>query len=142
MERRGRKPLATKHVERLDGSQQAKLRLTTILETMRGELTIPEACRRLGMCESRFHALRHRWLQESLELLEPRRAGRPSKQPQTSPREEELVEDNARLEKDLQVARAQREVAEVMAVTGSAGATKKKRPAPVHRRRHNQRRPR
>jgi Helix-turn-helix domain len=127
MERRGRKPLATQHVQQLDGSQQAKLRLTTFLDTIAGGLTIADACKRLGICPSRFHALRHRWLQGSLDVLEPRPAGRPGKPPQTSPREAELMSDNARLEKDLQLAQAQREVVEVMALLPSlAGPIKKK----------------
>jgi hypothetical protein len=45
--------------------------------------TVPEACAALQIGESRFHALRNEWLQESLELLEPRRAGRPPKSSQT-----------------------------------------------------------
>ena len=77
MARKGRKPLATGHVERLSGSELAKLRLTTLLQTLRGELTVPEACARLEIGESRFHALRNQWLQEALELLEPRPLGRP-----------------------------------------------------------------
>ena len=77
MTRMGRKPLATGHVDRLQGSEPAKQRLTVLLETLRGELPVPEACARLGIGESRFHALRGAWLQEALELLEPRPLGRP-----------------------------------------------------------------
>ena len=65
----GRKPLATGHVDRLDGSERAKQRMTIILETLRGQMTIPGVCQALGVCESRFHALRQDWLQASLELL-------------------------------------------------------------------------
>jgi hypothetical protein len=77
--RRGRRPLAAGHVEHLNGSELAKLRLSLILRTMLGELSVAEACAELEVCESRFHALRTHWLQESLELLEPRRTGRPPK---------------------------------------------------------------
>jgi hypothetical protein len=56
MGRKGRKPEGTGHVERLSGSEVAKQRLTTILETLAGKITVPEACARLGIREARFHA--------------------------------------------------------------------------------------
>lgn len=143
MKRRGRKPLATRHVDRLDGSELAKLRLETILDTMRGEITIPAACERLGVGEARFHALRHQWLQEALQLLEPRRVGRPLKEEQTSPREQELISENARLASEVQVAQTKREVAEIMAVSDVGNASKKKMRAQRARQlRATQRRPR
>lgn len=126
MKRRGRKPLATAHVQRLDGSELAKQRLETILETMRGTLTIPAACQRLGVCESRFHALRQRWLQESLQLLEPRPVGRPAKAVAADSAETEVASENSRLQKELQLAETKREVAEIMAATATVGAAKKK----------------
>ena len=76
-QRLGRKPLTTEHVNTLAGSSRAKDRLRVILETLRGELTIPDACSLLGIGEAQFHHLRHTWLQEAVELLEPRRVGRP-----------------------------------------------------------------
>jgi hypothetical protein len=143
MKRRGRKPLATRHVDRLDGSELAKLRLETILDTMRGEITIPAACQRLGVGEARFHALRQQWLQEALQLLEPRRVGRPLKEEQTSPREQELISENARLASEVQVAQTKREVAEIMAVSDVGNASKKKMRAQRARQlRAAQRRPR
>lgn len=126
MKRRGRKPLATAHVQRLDGSELAKQRLETILETMRGTLTIPAACQRLGVCESRFHALRQQWLQESLQLLEPRPVGRPAKAVAADSAETEVACENSRLQKELQLAETKREVAEIMAATATVGAAKKK----------------
>ena len=83
MVRVGRKPRAEALVEQLDGSPFAKLRLEMFIRTMRQDLTVPEACGELGIGESRFHELRNQWLQESLQSLEPRPAGRPPKQPQT-----------------------------------------------------------
>ena len=77
--RTGRKPTGPQIVERLEGSPSAKQRLEVILETIAGQLTIPEACARLRICESRFHELRNRTLQATLKTLEPRRLGRPSK---------------------------------------------------------------
>ena len=81
MARTGRKPLAAGHVDHLQGSDHARLRLKLILECMLGKITVPAACEQLGIGEARFHAMRSQWLQESLELLEPRRTGRPPKRP-------------------------------------------------------------
>ncbi len=107
MARRGRRPLAAQHVDNLCGSERAKLRLQTILQTLQGQMTVAEACQVLGIGESRFHALRNQWLQESMELLEPRPLGRP---PQVvSPEQAEV----ARLEAENRDLWQQRRVAEV-----------------------------
>jgi len=112
---RGRKPLATRHVESLCGSERAKLRLQTILETLQGQTTVPEACQVLGICESRFHALRQAWLQEALELLEPRPLGRP---PQVvSPEQAEVARleaENRGLKQRCHVAEVREELARVL----------------------------
>ena len=55
----GRKPLGAGHVDQLSGSERAKLRLATILNTLRGELKVADACQQLGVCQSRFFAMRH-----------------------------------------------------------------------------------
>lgn len=108
MTHRGRKPLATAHLQHLSGSQQAKRRLAMILKTMLGELTVAEACGQLGISESRFHALRNQWLQEALVLLEPRHVGRPPKHV-----ESEASRQIAQLEATLQEVQQQLEVAAV-----------------------------
>jgi len=107
MARRGRRPLAVQHVENLCGSERAKLRLQTMLQTLQGQMTVAEACGVLGIGESRFHALRNQWLQEALDLLEPRPLGRPAQA--VSPEQEEV----ARLEAENRDLRQQRHVAEV-----------------------------
>jgi cytosine/adenosine deaminase-related metal-dependent hydrolase len=61
----------------------------------------------LGIGESRFFALRNQWLQEALDLLEPRPLGRPAQA--VSPQQEEV----ARLEAENRDLRQQRHVAEV-----------------------------
>jgi len=128
MARRGRKPLATRHVDGLCGSERAKLRLQTILKTLQGQMTVPEACQVLGICESRFHALRNEWLQEALELLEPRPLGRP---PQVvSPEEEEVARlqaENRDLKQQRHVAEVREELARVLPhVLRTAGDRRKK----------------
>ena len=117
----GRKPLGTGHVDPLVGSERAKLRMATILNTLRGELKIADACQQLGVSESRFFAIRNHWLQESLELLEPRRAGRPLKS-QVDPRQVELERTNSQLEQQLREAQVRRDVEQILAVTTASTA--------------------
>ena len=113
----GRKPLGTGHVDPLRGSERAKLRLATILNTLRGELKIADACQQLGVCESRFFAMRNHWLQEALELLEPRSAGRSPKS-QVEPRQKELEQTNAQLEQQLLEAQVLRDVEQIRLTVG------------------------
>lgn len=108
-QRVGRKPLTTGHVDHLCGSTHAKDRMRIFLETLRGTLTIPEACQLLDLKEAQFHHARHVWMQESLELLEPRRAGRPPKQ--VDP--DELTRRCAELETEMEQLRAQAKAAQV-----------------------------
>ena len=123
----GRKPLATGHVDRLDGSERAKQRMTVILETLRGQMTSPVACQALGVCESRFHALRQDWLQESLQLLEPRRPGRPPKAV-IDPQQVELAQANVELQRQLHQTQVQLDVHRGLAtVTASETPAKKTR---------------
>lgn len=74
----GRPPSGVEIVESLEGSELAKARLKTILRTIAGELTIPQASHELGICPSRFHVIREETLQHSLQSLEPKPSGRPS----------------------------------------------------------------
>jgi len=76
----GRKPQGARLVDALRGSAHAKARLKLFLQTLADELSVGEACRRLGICESRFFEQWTAWLHESIELLEPRSAGRPRNQ--------------------------------------------------------------
>ena len=112
--RTGRKPTGPQIVDRLEGSPSAKQRLEVILGTIAGQLTIPEACTRLRICESRFHELRNRTLQATLNTLEPRRLGRPPKR--TSPEQGEIHALKAELDrarKELAVADVQVSLARI-----------------------------
>jgi hypothetical protein len=73
----GRKPQGIEQVELLPGSTVAKQRLEVFLANLAGQLSVAEACAQLGLHESRFFELRRRWLEDSVELLEPQQPGRP-----------------------------------------------------------------
>lgn len=86
----GVKPLGPELVEHLQGSEQAKTRLKTMLRAMHGELTVPEACAQLGIGETRFYVQRAETLQAALDSLEPRPTGRPRHV--VSPEQERIAE--------------------------------------------------
>lgn len=118
MARAGRKPWTTGHVDKLGGSPRAKQRMRAILNTLSGEWTVPRACATLGLHEAHFHALRQKWMQESLQLLEPKPVGRP---PHVNEVAAEAAEQRIeQLERELALATARREVAEVLAVSAAA----------------------
>jgi len=138
MARCGRRPLAEAAVEQLSGSAHAKQRLMMILKTMRQELTVPEACEKLGIGETRFHAMRKQWLQESLQLLEPRRVGR---RPAGSPVLEEgdvaqLERKVLELERELLVSDVRRQIEQTMPHLIKHPGKTKKRGRGTNRRRH------
>lgn len=124
----GRKPLELAHVDALDGSDRAKERLRAFLETLQGTLTVDEACQRLGLHESYFHELRHRWLQSALTLLEPQRVGRPPHQePPGLARESARLEAEAEaLREELRGALVRQEIAQIL--SAPAGGGKKTEP--------------
>lgn len=111
----GAKPLGPELVERLQGSEHAKARLKTMLRTLHGELTIPEACGLLGIHETRFHVQRAETLQAALEALEAKPLGRPSHV--VSPEESRIAELERQvrdLQLDLQAAQIRLEHAQIV----------------------------
>jgi hypothetical protein len=122
--------LTTGHVDRLWGSARAKDRLRVILETLRGTLSVPDACGLLEVSEAQFHYLRRTWLQGSVELLEPRPLGRPPKEvdaAELSQQCQQLQAQVAQLRTQLQEFQVREEIARIMADPSEA---EKKREAP------------
>jgi len=121
----GRPPEGVNHVDRLEGPEELKERLRVILETLNGSCSIPEACEKLGVSESRLHDLRREALEGALGALMPRPAGRPaSSLPAGAEREAELVKRIRELEIDLQAALVRTELALAMPHLFEGGSKK------------------
>ncbi len=108
---RGRPPKGLAHVDALTGDAEAKGRMKAILATMAGDLSVAQACERLGISESRFHELRHLALEGMLTGLEPRAPGRPPKEPEESASVSRLKEQLSWMEEELEIARVRTEIA-------------------------------
>ena len=112
---RGRRPSGPEAVERVPGSEQARQRARTLLETITGSCRVLEACQRLEISEQRFDQLRARLLEAVVASMEPGHAGRPARKP--SPEEEQIAElkrQLAELEVKLQAEKARAEIALVL----------------------------
>lgn len=112
MARKGKGP---RLVEEWEGSGEARRRLRLILETVSGEKGVGDAARELGVSESRFHEMRSEALRAALGDLEPRSAGRPSKQ--EDPKDRALAEKEAELRElrfQLRAAQLREELAILM----------------------------
>jgi hypothetical protein len=122
----GRPPEGVNHVDRLEGPEELKERLRVILETLTGACSIPQACERLGVSESRLHDLRREALEGALGALMPHPAGRPaSSLPAGAEREAELEARVKDLEVDLQAALVRTELALAMPHLFEGGSKKK-----------------
>jgi hypothetical protein len=106
--------------KKLVWSAFAKQRLRVLLRTLHGALSVPEACQTLQICESRFHALRSAWLQDALELLEPRPVGRPPKCDAESQELAELRQWLSSAEEQAAQAEAREEVARILSLAALA----------------------
>ena len=112
---RGRYPSGPEFVEQLPGSDLAKERARVLLETIAGSCRVQEACTRLGISEPRFDQLRLHGLEQLVQSMEPRLAGRPRRTP--TPAEErsrELESEVAALRLQLKIAQARAEIALVL----------------------------
>jgi len=132
----GRPPQGVNHVDRLEGPEELKERLRVILETLQGTCSIPEACERLGISETRLHELRREALEGALGALMPRPAGRPpAPVPEGADREAELRSRIKDLEIDLQAALVRTELALAMPHLFEKGKKKSSRPRKSRRHR-------
>ena len=126
--------LGTELVNRLSGSEEAKVRLKVILETVGGSRTIEDACRELDISRSRFFELRERVLQAAVADLELKPRGRPVEKPDPEAlkqRLEALEAEHERLFDELQIAHVREEIRLVLpqyVVDGDEQPAEKKTP--------------
>ena len=127
--RHGRPPVGLGHVDRLEGSEDLKERLRVVLATITGELTIEEACERLGVGPSRLHEMRREALEGALAGLAPGRAGRPRHETRADTDRIRQLEQKVRdLEDDLQASLVRTEIALAMPHLFTRAGKKKARP--------------
>jgi hypothetical protein len=110
-------------VNRLSGSARAKDRLRVFLETLRGSMTTKQGRELLDLSEAQFHHARHKWIQEALELLEPRRLGRPPRPEGATQADSELAQLQERvmqLERELRTAEAREQIARIQGMAVEA----------------------
>lgn len=88
-------------VDGLEGTEEAKLRLKTIHEQMHGELTVEQACERLGVARSTYFELRQKALSAALAGLSPRPRGRPPVRADVAQMERELASIKDQHEREL-----------------------------------------
>ena len=113
--KRGRPSKGSKLVDRVEGSDAARERARLIIEVIGGELTVVDACAKLGVGETRFHQLREQFLAEGVKGLEPRLGGRPPKvMSEDQVRVKELEGRVAQLEKELKAAEIKSQIALLM----------------------------
>lgn len=110
----GRPAEGIEHIDHLSASHRAKQRLKAVVETLHGDVSIGEACDRLGVHASRFHEMRHEALQAAAERLEPRLPGRKRQPALGDPGELDRAKSRvAELEKELVLERTRTDVARV-----------------------------
>jgi transposase-like protein len=98
-------------VDEIQGTKESKRRAKLILKTITGELSVREACEQLGIGPTQFANLRTRALEGLVDSLQPMPAGRRSRPQATPPREVELAQRVADLERENRLLKAQVEVA-------------------------------
>jgi transposase-like protein len=112
---RGRRTDGPDLVSRLEGSDQAKERLALIMQTLTGELSVDEACRKLGLGFTAFSEMRKHALEGALVGLEPGRPGRPAHvETPTTEEVHQLKSQITELRMDLEAARLREEIALIM----------------------------
>ena len=125
----GRPVVGPALIDRLDGSDRAKLIVRTLLETITGTRTIDSAAEVLGCNGAYVHALRERLLTATIAAAEPRAHGPAPKPTPDAATVDALAAANARAcdaEVALEMERCRVELALVLGPRlGAKGRTKK-----------------
>jgi hypothetical protein len=129
----GRPPLRANIVDRFDADPNSKERLKILLQTIAGELSVPDACNKLDISHARFFELRTTVLKAALDSLEPKPAGRPpQKIDPESDRIQQLEQQNLDLRVHLAAAQLREEIALAMPHLATRhNAKRKKKTSPT-----------
>ena len=100
-------------VDELEGTEEARARLKTILEQINGEVTVDEACAELGVARSTYFELRQRALSAAMDGLAAKPRGRPATRAEAEEAERELAALKEQYEREfteLQMANLRQEL--------------------------------
>jgi transposase len=113
---RGRPREGAELVDKLDDcSDEARSRLKVIFQTLAGEFTVEQACQALGIGRSAFNKLRSQFIENAVELLEPKTPGRKKKIISAEQAENQrLREEIERLKFELEAQRLREEIGILM----------------------------
>jgi transposase len=107
------------------GSELARRRALLLVKNLRGELTMAEVGRELGVNEAMAYRYREQFFEGAIEGLEPRAVGRPAKEsPEEVVTAAELEARVKELERELRVAKLREEL---MREVPELGRKKKRR---------------
>ena len=105
-----------------------------ILQALSGEISVAEACKKLGVGPTQYANLRDRMLQGALDAMKPRPSGRPSLVEALTPEEiDELEDELVELDHENMMLRAKVDANEALRAGGgskrpSRSRAKKQRP--------------
>jgi transposase-like protein len=125
-----RPPLGPTLVDRLSGSDTARVRTRLVLETLSGATTVDAAAEQLGITPQRFHDLRTDLLQATVAAAEPKPLGRPAKEPTVDDKIHAALAEKERIINDLTVRIELANLREELAAAGMTrrfGSRQKKR---------------
>ena len=114
--RRGRPHEGPELVDKLDDcSEEARQRLKVIFQTLAGLFTVEEACQILGIQRSAFYKLRGQFIENAVQLLEPKTPGRKKKIATPDQLENQrLRQENERLKFELKAQQIREEIGLLM----------------------------
>ena len=114
--RRGRPHEGAELVDKLDDcSEEARQRLKVIFQTLAGLSTVEQACELLGIQRSAFYKLRGQFIENAVQLLEPKTPGRKKKIATPEQQENQrLRQENERLKFELRAQQIREEIGLLM----------------------------
>jgi hypothetical protein len=108
---RGRPPRGLTSIDLLEGPDEERKRLKTILERLGGQRTVEDACAVLGIGKAYYYILEKKVLNAGIAALSPKPIGRPPEEkPGEPPEVRELRERARQLELALEASRVREQL--------------------------------